>query len=93
MLKKNLIVHFALNQQSKQLLKKANNDNYRPISMLPCISKIFEKAVFIQSYDYSNINNLLCKSQYGFHDLHSTEMAPLETTDILAKDIDTGKDQ
>ena len=40
--------------------------NYRPISLLPAFSKIFEKAVFIQLYEYFNKNNLLYKSQYGF---------------------------
>ena len=33
-------------------------DNYRPISLLPAISKVFEKAVFIQLYDYINENEL-----------------------------------
>ena len=41
-------------------------DNYRQISLLPAFSKIFEKAVFIQLYEYFNKNNLLYKSQYGF---------------------------
>ena len=35
-----------------------NFDNYRPISLLPAISKVFEKAVFIQLYDYINENEL-----------------------------------
>ena len=41
--------------------------NYRPISLLPAFSKIYEKAVFLQLYEYFNKNNLLYKSQYGFH--------------------------
>ena len=36
-------------------------DNYRPISLLPVISKVFEKTVFIQLYDYMNENELLYK--------------------------------
>ena len=40
--------------------------NYRPISLLPAISKIFEKVVYKQVYNYMNENNLLYKSQYGF---------------------------
>ena len=31
-------------------------DNYRPISILPAISKIIEKAIFIQLYEYFNTN-------------------------------------
>ena len=66
-------------------------DNYRPISLLPAISKVFEKAVFIQLYDYINENELFYKSQYGFRTLHSTETASLEITDIITKELDRGK--
>ena len=45
------------------------HDDYRPISLLPAFSKIFEKAVFIQLYDYFNKDNLLYKSQYEFRTL------------------------
>ena len=48
-------------------------DNYRPISLLPVISKVFEKVVFIQLYDYLIKNKLLYDSQCGFRRLHSTE--------------------
>ena len=76
------------------LLKKEDPhkfDNYRPISLLPAFSKIFEKAVFIQLYEYFNKNNLLYKSQYGFRTLHSTKLASLEIIDIIGKDLDNGK--
>ena len=65
--------------------------NYRPISLLPAFSKIFEKAVLSQLYEYFNKNNLLYKSQYGFRTLHSTELASLEIIDIIGKDLDNGK--
>ena len=41
-------------------------DNYRPISLLTSISKLFEKAVFSQLYDYFRNNDLFYDSQYGF---------------------------
>jgi hypothetical protein len=66
-------------------------ENYRPISILPAISKLFEKAVFIQLYKYLNTNNLLYKNQYGFRTLHSTEMASLEVIDIILKKLDEKK--
>ena len=58
------------------LFKKGDNhifDNYRPISLLPSISKVFEKIASIQLYKYFVDNNLLYKSQYGFRKHHSKE--------------------
>ena len=66
-------------------------DNYRPISLLPVMSKIFEKVVFIQLYDYLIENKLLYDSQYGFRKLHSTELAALEFTDKINLNLDEGK--
>ena len=43
-----------------------NFSNYRPISLLPSISKIFEKVIFKQLADYLEENNLMYKYQYGF---------------------------
>ena len=63
-------------------------DNYRPISLLTSTSKLFEKVVSTQLYDYFMKNNLFYSSQYGFCKLHSTELAGLELTDRLSKDID-----
>ena len=65
-------------------------DNYRPISLLP-VSKIFEKTVFLQLYEYLNNNTLLYKSQYRFRSLHSTELASLEIIDIIGKNLHNGK--
>ena len=40
--------------------------NYRPISLLPSFSKVVEKIMFKQLYDYFQINQLFHISQYGF---------------------------
>ncbi len=40
--------------------------NYRPISLLPVISKIFENVIFNQTYEYFTKQKLCYKSQYGF---------------------------
>ena len=66
-------------------------DNYRPISLLPIISKVFEKVVFIQLYDYLVKNKLLYDSQYGFRKFHSTELAALEFSDKIMLNLDEGK--
>ena len=62
-------------------------DNYRPISPVTSISKLFEKVVFSQLHDYFR-NNLFYDSQYGFLKNHSTEYAAMELTDKILKDID-----
>ena len=41
-------------------------DNYRPVSLLPSISKVFEKVAFDQLYRYFQDNNLFYPSQYGY---------------------------
>ena len=51
----------------KQLIK-----NYRPISLLPIYSNIFENIIFNNLYSYLNTNNLLIKNQSGFRSGDST---------------------
>lgn len=63
-------------------------ENYRPISILPTISKIFERILFNQIHDYFKQNNLFYKGQYGFRPKHSTELAALELVDRLTQDMD-----
>ena len=41
-------------------------NNYRPISLLPTISKIFERIIYSQLYAYFSLNNLLSEEQYRF---------------------------
>ena len=66
-------------------------DNYRPISLLPTISKIFEKVVHKQLYDYFTDNGLFYKSQYGYRKGHSTELAALELSDRISQYLDKGE--
>ena len=46
--------------------------NYRPIALLPSISKVFEYVFLEQSSNYFIQNNLLSSQQYGFRAKHST---------------------
>ena len=55
--------------------KTSNQDdikNYRPISLLPAFSKIFEKAMFTKCMSFLNSQKILYKNQYGFRPKHST---------------------
>jgi len=57
------------------IYKAKNRDcltNYRPISLLPAISKIYEKVVFKRVYTFLDLKNLIYDSQYGFRPKHST---------------------
>ncbi len=62
--------------------------NYRPISLLPTISKICEKTIFKQLYKFFLDNKLLYDSQYGFREGHSTEYATLELVDRITLEMD-----
>ncbi len=62
--------------------------NYRPISLLPAISNIFEKVISTQTYKYFTKQKLFYKSQYGFRNEHSTEYATLEIVDRLMTEMD-----
>ena len=71
--------------------KEDNTDkkNYRPISVLPSISKIFEKIMFKQIYYYmkDKLFPLLC----GFREGYSTQHALLRLIEDLKKNLDNKK--
>ena len=51
---------------------KQQLSNYRPISLLPICSEIFEKIIFNNIYRYLVANDLISKHQSGFHSGDST---------------------
>ena len=65
-------------------------DNYRPISVLGHIKKIYEKLLHSRLSTHFNNNDLLYKYQYGFREGHSTTQALVELTDSLKNTIDNG---
>ena len=65
--------------------------NYIPISILPAISKVFEKIIFNQLHTHFKINKLYCDSQCGFRENHSTEFASLELIDRILLATDKGE--
>ena len=69
---------------------KSDLNNYRPISVIPTVAKIFEKIIYDQLYQYLNENGLLNSGQSGFRSLHSTLTALLETSDNWCVNIDRG---
>ena len=63
-------------------------NNYRPISIIPVIAKVFEKIIFDQFYKFLNDNDLLSNCQSGFRALHSTVTAMLKSTNQWRLNID-----
>ena len=55
-------------------------ENYRPISILPANSKIMERLLYDQIYQYLSDNSLLSQHQFGFRKSHSTASALLDST-------------
>ena len=60
--------------------------NYRPVSILPLLSKLFDKIMYDQLYIYMNnfLNELLC----GFLKAHSTQPALFELLQAWQKELD-----
>ena len=62
--------------------------NYRPISVLPAISKIMERIMYDQLYNYLTKFELLSDSQFGFRKSHSTATALLDCTNDWYMNLD-----
>ena len=63
----------------------SNLNNYRPISLLPVLSKILEKVINHQITEKLNELHLIDDDQYGFRPGHSTEDAVLKFIDHIEK--------
>ena len=71
--------------------EKSDPSNYRPISNLSTVSKIFEKHVNKHLMAYLNKYKLLHKSQSGFRQNHSCQTALVKLVDDWANCIDNGE--
>ena len=71
--------------------KSGNSGHYRPISVLPVLSKILEKKVHQQLYNFLESNNLLYDCQFGFQKARSTKLATTLFCDKIRKEIDKGR--
>ena len=65
--------------------------NYRPISILPAFSKIFERAVYNRIFQFLVDNDILFKHQFGFRPGHSTSPALINFVNKVATPLTAKK--
>ena len=66
-------------------------DNYRPISVLPTLSKILEQAVHSRLIEYLESNRLLNPEQFGYRKKRSTKLASTLFIDDIRRSLDSGQ--
>jgi len=74
-------------KDSKQSVK-----NYRPISLLPIFSKIFEKILFAKMYNYFIENDLITKNQSGFRPNDSVTNQLISLVESIHSSLDINLD-
>ena len=62
--------------------------NYRPISVLPCFSKILERIMYKRLYNHLLNQNILYRKQFRFQQGHSTEHAKLQLIDQISDNLE-----
>ena len=63
--------------------------NYRPISILPILSKILEKIIYKRPIEFFTENNVLNEGQFGFRQSHSTIQAVQTTIHSIVYTMNT----
>ena len=77
------------------IFKKLNRqikENYRPISLLSCISKVFERLVYNDFFDYLVTNKLLCEDNSGFKYGDSTIFRLTSLLHSIYQGLDSNKE-
>ena len=91
-LSKNLISILPKKANITSVFKKGDRnskDNYMPVSILPNISKIFERCIFRQLYSF--MFEFLSKYQCGFRKEYSTQHCLLAMLEKWKSAVDKGK--
>jgi hypothetical protein len=64
--------------------------NYRPVSVLPAVSKILEKLMFVRLLSFLKVHKILYDNQFGFRDGHSPNLALLLLVDKISCALERG---
>lgn len=70
--------------------EKLDCGNYRPISILPCLSKVFELILKNRIMRFMEKTQLFTENQHGYRVGRSTTTALLRVTDYIAKELNMG---
>lgn len=70
---------------------KLDLNNYRPITLIPILSKVFEKAMHYRLMNYLTKYNIINDNQNGFQKGKSTSLAAFNLVNSILPDIDKGK--
>ena len=65
--------------------------NYRPISILPCFSKILERIMYKRLNKYLQENKILYYKQFGFQAGHSTDHTIIQLVDQIYENFEENK--
>ena len=80
--------------QISPIYKKGNPqlmENYRPVSTLPCLGKIYEKIIYSRLYSFLISKNILYDNQFGFRKKHSTSQAINYSVDKIIEGVENNK--
>ena len=70
--------------------EKSQFSNYRPVSVLPAMSKIFERLLYQRLLSFVNKHNILYAYQFGFRQLHSPDLALILLVDKISMALEEG---
>ena len=64
--------------------------NYRPVSLLSVISKVFENVMYTRLLNFIDTYNILINNQFGFRKSHSSYMALMALTNEISNAMENG---
>jgi hypothetical protein len=70
---------------------RSSPSNYRPISLLPCLSKVFEKCILSRLSAFIEDSQILPNEQFGFRKKHSTSHQALRMKNLIQEKLNNKK--